>query len=176
MNTVSLMNYTMKDCWSSIKTNWNKTGLINDPFGQPTVPPAVKICFVLVDIEKLGGRTDNMCEYSDHYRPGLWSASWINYAMKDFETLKSLSMSSILTVVIWFRPEWPVYFRLWHALALGYCSGLGRGSYRRWSSQRGAPRRTRCPTWAWTNRQQDSQGPSNELVTFLKSMNSFSLL
>ena len=20
-----------------------------------------------------------MCEYSDHYRPGLWSASWINF-------------------------------------------------------------------------------------------------
>ena len=25
------------------------------------------------------GRTDNMCENSDHYRPGLWSASWINF-------------------------------------------------------------------------------------------------
>ena len=23
------------------------------------------------------GRTNNMCENSDHYRPGLWSASWI---------------------------------------------------------------------------------------------------
>ena len=23
------------------------------------------------------GRTDNMCENSDHYRPELWSASWI---------------------------------------------------------------------------------------------------
>ena len=24
------------------------------------------------------GRTDTQCENSDHYRPGLWSASWIN--------------------------------------------------------------------------------------------------
>ena len=24
------------------------------------------------------GRTDNMCENSDNYRPGMWSASWIN--------------------------------------------------------------------------------------------------
>ena len=24
------------------------------------------------------GRTDTLCEISDHYRPGLWSASWIN--------------------------------------------------------------------------------------------------
>ena len=23
-------------------------------------------------------RTDNLCENSDHYRPGLWSAAWIN--------------------------------------------------------------------------------------------------
>ena len=23
------------------------------------------------------GQADNMCEYSDHYQPGLWSASWI---------------------------------------------------------------------------------------------------
>ena len=25
------------------------------------------------------GRTDNLCENSDRYRPGMWSASWINY-------------------------------------------------------------------------------------------------
>ena len=23
-------------------------------------------------------RTDHLCQNSDHYRPGLWSASWIN--------------------------------------------------------------------------------------------------
>ena len=30
-----------------------------------------------LDFEVLG-RTDTLCENSDHYRPGLWSASWIN--------------------------------------------------------------------------------------------------
>ena len=34
----------------------------NDPLGQPTV----KICLIFIDFE-LWGRTDNKCEYSDHY-------------------------------------------------------------------------------------------------------------
>ena len=56
----------------------NKTGVINDPLGQPTVPAGsdcrwiLKFCAGHTD-----GRTANMCENSDHYRPGLWSASWI---------------------------------------------------------------------------------------------------
>ena len=33
-----------------------------------------------LDFEVLG-RTDTLCENSDHYRPGLWSASWINNKM-----------------------------------------------------------------------------------------------
>ena len=38
-----------------------KTGVINDPLGQGK------------DVW-----TDTLCENSDHYRPGLWSASGIN--------------------------------------------------------------------------------------------------
>ena len=34
--------------------------------------PAVKFWDVRTE-----GRTDTLCENSDHYRPGLWSASWI---------------------------------------------------------------------------------------------------
>ena len=55
----------------------NKAGVINDPLVQPTVPAGSEdLCWSMV---KSGdGRTDNMFEYSDHYRPELWSASWIN--------------------------------------------------------------------------------------------------
>ena len=33
-------------------------------------------CLVLLDSEILW-RMNNLCENSDHYRPGLWLASWI---------------------------------------------------------------------------------------------------
>ena len=59
--------------WSTANTNMNKTGVINDPLGQPS-RWILKFCAGRTD-----GRTDNMCENSDHYRPGLWSASWINW-------------------------------------------------------------------------------------------------
>ena len=55
-----------------------KTGVINDPLGQPTVPAVndfrsiLKFCHGRTD-----GQTDNLCENSDHYWPRLWSASWI---------------------------------------------------------------------------------------------------
>ena len=61
------------------ENNENKTGVINDPLDQATVPAGsdcrwiLKFCAGRTDV-----RTDNMCENSDHYRPGLWSASWIN--------------------------------------------------------------------------------------------------
>ena len=52
----------------------NKSGVINDPLGQPTVP-AGSDCRLILKFRD--GRTDTLCENSDHYRPGLWSASWI---------------------------------------------------------------------------------------------------
>ena len=60
--------------------NNDNTGVINDPLGQPTVPQWFSFQFqVLGRTErKTYGRTDNMCEHSDHYWPELWSASWIN--------------------------------------------------------------------------------------------------
>ena len=46
---------------------------------SPQYRTAVKISVLIWSLLKSGdGRTDNMCEYSDHYRPGLWSASWVN--------------------------------------------------------------------------------------------------
>ena len=36
--------------------------------------------------------TDNMCENSDHYRPGLWSASWINKKSLSKRTVDQSSM------------------------------------------------------------------------------------
>ena len=65
----------------------NKTGVINDPLGQPTVPAVsdfrliLKFWDGLMDGRTDGrtyGLTDTLCENSDHYRPGMWSASWIN--------------------------------------------------------------------------------------------------
>ena len=34
---------------------------------SPSVGKTVKICFVLLDFEGEDGRTDDICEYSDHY-------------------------------------------------------------------------------------------------------------
>ena len=52
-----------------------KTGVINDPLGQPTVP-ACSDCRLILKF--WDGRTDTLSENSDYYRTGLWSASWIN--------------------------------------------------------------------------------------------------
>ena len=61
---------------------------------NPQSQPAVKICLVLVDFEKWGRtyvhtyiRTD-MYEYSDHYRPGLRSATWIKIFFCNFRHSK----------------------------------------------------------------------------------------
>ena len=61
------------------KSNLNKTGVNNDPLGQPTVLAGSDSHLIskLWDVRTYG-RTDTMCENSDHYRLGLWSASWIN--------------------------------------------------------------------------------------------------
>ena len=75
--------------FSDVKNN--KTGVINDPLGQPTVPAGSDCRWILkfwdgrtdgrTDRRSDGrtyGLTDTLCENSDHYRPELWSASWIN--------------------------------------------------------------------------------------------------
>ena len=49
-------------------TKKNKTGVINDPLGQPTVPASSDFRLKFWD-----RRTDNLCENSDHYLPGLWA-------------------------------------------------------------------------------------------------------
>ena len=56
----------------------DKTGVINDPLGQHTVPAGSDSRLIL---KFWDGRTDNMCKNSDHFRPGLWSASWIKKVM-----------------------------------------------------------------------------------------------
>ena len=73
----------ISDTSDTRKTNMNKTCVIHDPLGQ-CHSLASSHCFHLKfvwfsDILKKYGRTDgNMYKYSDHCRPGLWSASWIN--------------------------------------------------------------------------------------------------
>ena len=67
------------------KHNNNKTGVINDPLGQPTVSAGSDCRLILKfwDVQtrtygRTDGLTDSLCESSDYYRPGLWSAMWIN--------------------------------------------------------------------------------------------------
>ena len=47
----------------------------HDPLGQPTVKAGseCRLIFKFWD-----GRTDTLGEKSDHFRPGLWTGSWIN--------------------------------------------------------------------------------------------------
>ena len=64
---VKIMITTSWDCGSA---EWiNNSGVVNDPLSQPTVWPAsgwTNVC------ERTDGKTDYMCEYCDHYFPGLW--------------------------------------------------------------------------------------------------------
>ena len=53
-----------------MKSNFHKTGVINDPLGQPT-DQAGSDCHLILKF--WDGRTDNLCENCDHYQPGLWS-------------------------------------------------------------------------------------------------------
>ena len=52
----------------------NKTGVINDPLGQTHSHASSEQCFLLICFSRFEkwGRTDNMCEYNDPYRPWLW--------------------------------------------------------------------------------------------------------
>ena len=68
--------------WQAIVHSSNekkyKTGVINDPLGQThnlaSTLFSLEICFCFAIFWKVGtdGRTDNMCEYNDHYWPWLW--------------------------------------------------------------------------------------------------------
>ena len=49
----------------------NKTEVMNDSLGQPTIQAGSDCRLIL----KFWTLYDN----SDHYLPGLWSASWINW-------------------------------------------------------------------------------------------------
>ena len=83
----------------------HKTGVINDPLGQPTVPAGSDCRWILKfcagrTYRRTDGRTDNMCENSDHYRPGLWSASWINNEKSNVHCTYCLTCcKKILTVL-----------------------------------------------------------------------------
>ena len=66
--TMGLAEWIIDDtCLVSI-TIYNKIGVVNDPLGQPTVPPGNDFRFIL----EMFRRTDNLCENSDLYRPWLW--------------------------------------------------------------------------------------------------------
>ena len=58
------------------ENNEDKTRVINDPLGQTNSNSLVSSdhcfsCFILLDLKSWDGRTDNMCESNDHYRPWL---------------------------------------------------------------------------------------------------------
>ena len=64
--------------WIFDDFGWNKTCVINDPFGQTHSLASSDHYFLLfrfAKFEKWGrtyGLTDSMCKNNDHYRPGLW--------------------------------------------------------------------------------------------------------
>ena len=62
-----------------LKVKLNKTGVINEPLGQTTVSAGTDCRLILTFWDRW---TDSLCEISDHNRPGLWSASWINNLLK----------------------------------------------------------------------------------------------
>ena len=64
-------NFQYKRTFSKKKKN--KTGVINDPLGQPTVPTGSDVRLILNFWD------GHLCENSDHYMPELWSASWIKW-------------------------------------------------------------------------------------------------
>ena len=68
---------TTNEIWGNLKEN--KTGVINDPLGQPTVS-AGSDC--RLSLKFWDGRTDTLCENSDHYRPELWSVDQLDKRSK----------------------------------------------------------------------------------------------
>ena len=61
------------------RKDWKKTrhGVVYDPLGQPTYDRQWR-CVLFRLILKKWGRTDNMCEYSDHYRPCVGRSSLVD--------------------------------------------------------------------------------------------------
>ena len=60
---------------SNLRNNlFNKTGVINDLLGQTHSLASSEHCFLLFCFSRFEkwGRTDNMCENNDPYRPWLW--------------------------------------------------------------------------------------------------------
>ena len=64
----SIISMYSFDLFSYDKRNEYKTGVMNDPLGQPTVPAGSDCRLILKFWDR---RTDTLCGYSDHYRPGL---------------------------------------------------------------------------------------------------------
>ena len=91
-----LIYFYKRNCHVS---SWKYCEVINDPLGQPTVPAGSDCRMIMKfwDGRTDGhtyGRTDTLCENSDLYRPGLWSASWINNKDKGTVTWSLFSLLS----------------------------------------------------------------------------------
>ena len=67
-----------------LEHRYNKTGVINYPLGQSTIPTGSDLRLIL---KFWDGRTNNICEYSVNYRPGLWTALGINLPKKPTRVL-----------------------------------------------------------------------------------------
>ena len=84
--------------------NYHKTGVINDPLGQPTVPAGSDWRLILKFWNgrthgRTDGQTDTLCQNSDHYRPGLWSAPWIN---NDNVIMMIIIMTLWIVIRMWY--------------------------------------------------------------------------
>ena len=69
------------------------------------------------------GWTDTQCENSDHYRPGLWSASWINFTSSCYSAASKWKKRVIMAWFMYIRftllihtadPHlWPLFLYVW---------------------------------------------------------------
>ena len=59
-------------------------------------------------------RTDTLCENSDHYLPGLWSASWINWVSAADTKQRQLENIFLIIWLLSFSSHWPAHIELWY--------------------------------------------------------------
>ena len=99
-----------EDLFEKVRT-WKARDVINTRQGSSMIhsaSPQSRPAAIVAWFWSFGtdGRTETLCENSDHYGPGLWSASWINLHMlvrtkKEiaiFQLLRSMSLHPLIRI------------------------------------------------------------------------------
>ena len=88
---------------------------------KPIVTPVGNIfccCFVLLDLKSGDGRTDNMCENNDSYRPELWVGQVDQFSFSSNMSIKSKFLSR------W--TQFKIRLKTWKALQPALFYPIGR--------------------------------------------------